>query len=77
MTMDIGFGDMVTPETIPLDYSLLLKHLPIANILVYSIETVIAKKMHTVVDLADQSSRMKDYYELYQILSANQYDVSV
>ena len=77
MTMDIGFGDVVTPEAIPLDYPNLLKHLPVANILAYSIETVIAEKMHAVIDLADQSSRMKDYYDLYQILSTNQYDVEV
>lgn len=74
MTMDIGFGDVVTPGAVPLDYPILLKHLPAANILAYSIETVIAEKMHAVVDLADQSSRMKDYYDLYQILSANQYE---
>ncbi len=77
MTMDIGFGDVVTPKPIPLDYPILLNHLPGANILAYSIETVIAEKMHAVVDLADQSSRMKDYYDLYQILSANQYDTEV
>lgn len=77
MTMDIGFGDVVTPGAVPLDYPILLKHLPAANILAYSIETVIAEKMHAVVDLADQSSRMKDYYDLYQILSANQYDEEI
>ena len=55
----------------------MLKHLPVANILAYSIETVIAEKMPAVIDLADQSSRMKDYYDLYQILSTNQYDVEV
>lgn len=77
MTMDIGFGDVVTPGAVPLDYPILLKHLPVANILAYSIETVIAEKMHAVVDLADQSSRMKDYYDLYQILSANQYDEDI
>ena len=77
MTMDIGFGDVVTPGAIPLDYPILLKYLPAANILAYSIETVIAEKMHAVVDLADQSSRMKDYYDLHQILSASQYDAEV
>lgn len=77
MTMDIGFGDVVTPGSILLDYPILLKHLPAANILAYSIETVIAEKMHAVVDLADQSSRMKDYYDLHQILSASQYDAEI
>lgn len=77
MTMDIGFGDIVTPSPIDLDYPLLLDHLPDVNILAYSLETVIAEKMHAVIDLADQSSRMKDYYDLYNILSKEQYDGDV
>ena len=73
MTMDIGFGDVVTPEPVDLDYPVLLEHLPSANILAYSLETVIAEKLHAVVDLADQSSRMKDYYDLYAILQNEKY----
>ena len=74
MTMDIGFGDVVTPSPVCLEYPLLLEHLPVPNILVYSIETVIAEKMHAVIDLADQSSRMKDYYDLFNLLSKEKYD---
>ncbi len=77
MTMDIGFGDIVTPKPVPLDYPILLAHLPTVNILAYSIETVIAEKMHAVIDLADQSSRMKDYYDLYHILTTQAYDKSI
>lgn len=77
MTMDIGFGDVVTPEPIGLDYPVLLEHLPSANILAYSLETVIAEKLHAVVDLADQSSRMKDYYDLYTILHNEKYDATI
>ena len=77
MTMDVGFGDVVTPNPIDLDYPVLLEHLPSANILAYSLETVIAEKMHAVVDLADQSSRMKDYYDLYNILSKKEYDEDI
>ena len=74
MTMDIGFGDVVTPEPVELDYPILLEQMPSAKVLAYSIETVIAEKMHAVVDLADQSSRMKDYYDLYNLLSKENYD---
>jgi predicted nucleotidyltransferase component of viral defense system len=75
LTMDIGFGDVVTPSPIELDYPVLLEQLPNVNIMAYSLETVIAEKMHAIVDLADQSSRMKDYYDLYNILSKERYDV--
>ena len=77
MTMDIGFGDVVTPKPVDLDYPILLEHLPSAKILAYSLETVIAEKLHAVVDLADQSSRMKDYYDLYTILHNGKFDAYV
>jgi len=77
LTMNIGFGDIVTPAPVDLDYPSLLSHLPSANILAYSLETVIAEKMHAVIDLADQSSRMKDYYDLYQILNTQELDTEV
>ena len=77
MTMDIGFGDIVTPAPVDLDYPALLEHLPSANILAYSLETVVAEKFHAVIDLADQTSRMKDYYDLYLILSSRELDADV
>ena len=77
LTMDIGFGDIVTPAPVDLDYPALLEHLPSASILAYSLETVVAEKLHAVVDLADQSSRMKDYYDLYQILKTRNLDPDV
>ena len=77
MTMDIGFGDIVTPSPVDLDYPLLLEGLPEANVLAYSTETVIAEKMHAIVDLADQSSRMKDYYDLYHLMTKFSFDEEV
>ena len=77
LTMDIGFGDVVTPHPVSLDYPLLLDGLPEASILAYSTETVIAEKMHAIIDLADQSSRMKDYYDIYHLLASFQYDTAI
>ena len=77
LTMDIGFGDVVTPGPIELDYPVLLEHLPRVTIMAYSLETVIAEKFHAVIDLADQSSRMKDYYDLYHLLSKEKYDSAI
>ena len=67
LTMDVGFGDGDN-YAIVLDYPTLLEQLPSVSILSYSTELVIAEKMHAVIDLADQNSRMKDYYDLYRFL---------
>lgn len=77
LTMDVGFGDVVTPHPVALDYPLLLEGLPEASILAYSTETVIAEKMHAIIDLADQSSRMKDYYDIHHLLTSFQYDTAI
>lgn len=77
LTMDVGFGDVVTPHPVSLDYPLLLEGLPEASILAYSTETVIAEKMHAIIDLADQSSRMKDYYDIHHLLTSFQYDTAI
>ena len=68
---------VVTPHPVSLDYPLLLEELPEANILAYSTETVIAEKMHAIIDLADQSSRMKDYYDIYHLLTSFKYDNTI
>ena len=77
LTMDVGFGDIVTPHPVSLDYPLLLEGLPEASILAYSTETVIAEKMHAIIDLADQSSRMKDYYDIHHLLTSFQYNTAI
>jgi ethanolamine utilization cobalamin adenosyltransferase len=33
--------------------------------------------MHAIIDLADQSSRMKDYYDMYHLLSSFSFDRTV
>lgn len=73
-TMDIGFGDKITPAPIHIDYPQLLNDMPGVNVMAYNIETVIAEKAHTLIDLAGENSRMKDYYDLYTILSSKKYN---
>ena len=74
LTMDIGFGDVVTPSAVELDYPVLLEHLPKVTIMAYSLETAIAEKFHAIISLADQNSRMKDYYDLHKLLSKEKYN---
>lgn len=44
IAMDIGFGDIITPDPQELEYPLLLDDLPPVNIMAYSLETVVAEK---------------------------------
>lgn len=69
MSIDIGFGDVVTPAPQSLDFPLLLSDLPPVNLSAYSLETVIAEKFHAMVDRDLANSRMKDFFDCYLILT--------
>lgn len=77
LSMDIGFDDVVTPAPVDIDYPCLLKSLLAPKIKAYSIETVIAEKMQAVIDLAYENSRMKDFYDLYKLMSEKKFDASI
>lgn len=70
IAMDIGFGDIITPNPQELEYPLLLKDLPPVNIMAYSLETVVAEKFQAMIELSEKNSRMKDFYDLYSLLNS-------
>ena len=74
MSLDIGFGDVVTPSPVDVDFPLLLSDIPSINIKAYSLETVVAEKFHAMIDRDVTNSRMKDFFDCYQILTMKQLD---
>jgi hypothetical protein len=72
--IDIGYGDAVTPGPIDAHYPVLLSDLPAPKIRTYPIYTVIAEKLHAIALLGMANSRLKDYLDLYVLLSNEQID---
>jgi predicted nucleotidyltransferase component of viral defense system len=64
--VDIGFGDVITPTAIEIDYPSLLD-MPSARLKAYNRESVVAEKIEAIVSLGIQNSRMKDYYDLLTV----------
>ncbi|MBR1461756.1 MAG: nucleotidyl transferase AbiEii/AbiGii toxin family protein [Prevotella sp.] len=77
ISMDVGFGDVIIPEPVDLDYPLLLEDLPEVNVAAYSLETVVAEKFQTMIDRAESNSRMKDFFDVYTILRSGKVDMAV
>jgi len=73
LQIDIGFGDIVTPKPVWMEYPVLLD-LEAPEIQAYSVETVIAEKFEAMIDLGELNSRMKDFYDLYRLLQPGKYD---
>lgn len=74
ISIDIGFGDVVTPYPLSLDYPLLLSDVPSVELYAYSLETLIAEKFHTMVDRDESNSRMKDFFDVYQLFTNHEID---
>ena len=66
--LDIGFGDTVIPSPEPASYPTLLD-MPAPHIRGYSRESTIAEKFEAMVKLGILNSRMKDFYDIWLILS--------
>jgi hypothetical protein len=64
MQIDIGFGDVIIPGPIKVEYPSLL-NFPSAELKGYSIETTIAEKFQAMVKLGIVNSRMKDFYDIW------------
>ena len=74
MSIDIGFGDIATPYPDWMIYPTLLD-MDAPEIRAYSTETVIAEKFEAMIDLAESNSRMKDFYDVWQLLSQRRFDM--
>ena len=70
--VNIGFGDIVIPSAVLLNYPTLLPESGIPVVRAYSLETVVAEKFEAMIDLSAANSRMKDFYDVYQILAKQQ-----
>lgn len=73
-SIDIGFGDVTVPAPHELSFPLILDDMPSFNVKAYSFETVVAEKFHTMIDLSIYNSRMKDFFDLYTILTTKDLD---
>ena len=69
LSVDIGFGDVTVPEPQALTYPVILDDMPSFSVNAYSLETVVAEKFHTMIALSIYNSRMKDFYDLFTILT--------
>jgi len=75
VNVDIGFGDATEPQGEWLDYPTLLE-MPPPRLRGYARETVVAEKFQAMVALGKANSRIKDYYDLWILSSAFEFESS-
>lgn len=71
VSIDIGFGDIIYPDRVKMDFPVLLD-MEVPEIFAYSISSVISEKFEAIVSLGDANSRYKDFYDIF--ILADRYD---
>jgi hypothetical protein len=76
LQLDVGFGDAVVPDPLPMRYPVLLD-LPAPELLCYSRESTIAEKLQAMIALGPINSRMKDFYDVWLLSRQFSFDMDV
>jgi predicted nucleotidyltransferase component of viral defense system len=71
--IDIGFADVITPAPERLDYPTILDF-PAPHLYGYPPETVIAEKFQAMTVLGMANSRMKDFYDIWMLITNFAFD---
>lgn len=73
MQIDVGFGDVVTPDAATQDLPEILDFGP-PRLQIYPAESAISEKLHALVTRETINSRMKDFYDIRQMASHLRFD---
>jgi predicted nucleotidyltransferase component of viral defense system len=71
--IDVGFADVITPAPERLDYPTILDF-PAPHLYGYPPETVIAEKFQAMTVLGMANSRMKDFYDIWMLITSFEFD---
>jgi predicted nucleotidyltransferase component of viral defense system len=71
--IDIGFADVITPAPERLDYPTILDF-PVPHLYGYPPETAIAEKFQAMAVLGMANSRMKDFYDIWMLITNFEFD---
>ena len=72
VSIDIAFGDATEPGLEERDLPVLLD-MPAPHLRAYARETVIAEKFQAMVALGRANTRMKDYYDVWMLMKAQEF----
>lgn len=64
LKIDITTGDKITPHEMAYSFNLMFENRSI-NVLAYTIETILAEKLETIISRGDQNTRPRDFYDVY------------
>ena len=64
LKIDITTGNKITPREMVYSFNLMFEERSI-NVLAYTVETILAEKLETIISRGDQNTRPRDFYDVY------------
>lgn len=74
ISVDLTFGDIITPKAETRTLTTLLDDNIHIQIFAYTVETLIAEKLQTVLHRGEMNTRPRDFYDLYMLLQKGNFD---
>lgn len=72
--IEITTGDIITPREIKYKYNSIFEDKKI-DIMAYTVETIIAEKFESIISKNITTTRAKDFYDIYMLMSKNKSDI--
>ena len=76
LSIDISTGDIITPRVLKYGYNLIFENRKIF-ISSYNLETILSKKIETILRRGKNNSRMKDFYDVYFFITNFLNDIDI
>lgn len=75
--VDAGFGNSVIPDARLAEYPSILADMPKPMVRIYPFETTVAEKLHAMSRHGAETSRIRDYYDLWLLAARRDFDGDV
>jgi len=76
LKLDITTGDKITPKEIQYEYKTMFDEKSIL-VLAYNIETIISEKLEAILSRGDQTTRPRDYYDVFILWKLQQQNINL
>lgn len=77
LSIDISTGDVITPDAVKYEFTSIFNDDIRISLWGYSIETVMAEKVETILRRGVFTTRPRDYYDVYILETTQEYDKEV
>jgi predicted nucleotidyltransferase component of viral defense system len=74
--VDVGFGDSIVPNPEVREFPVVLD-MPAPKLRAYAPETVVAEKLHALVQLGMLNTRLKDYFDLWYLATHQEFNAQL